>query len=204
VELEIREGSAAELSSFFKEMAGIARNSKQSYDRRLDACRQLIWVNHESAVKFLFEILQDEKLLPCHWETQSCLYAFSKKSKSILDALVSYLQESGTKNDSLYFFSLWKRDKVDIKWEFILKLLQSDRPWIRDRARETFGENASEAHQPNREPEPKVEKKEPHISRPERPEPAPERTNWLVPGLIIAVVVLAGVVVFLLLRGKRS
>jgi hypothetical protein len=203
VELDIKEGSTTDLSSVFSEIVATLRNSRQSYEKRLDACRQLIWVKHDRVIPFLFEILQDEKLVPCHGEAQTCLYAFSRKSRSILDALVSYLQESGTKNDSLYFFSLWKRDKVDIKWGFILKLLQSPREWVKTADSETFGQNASELHQQKQETEPKSNSQKPqHPVTIEEQTEVKSSTQWFVPVLIIAGILLVGVIIFLFVRRR--
>ncbi len=223
VELDVVEGSPAELHSLFSQTMKVVRDTGetpkgkaheewlQSCVRRLNACRQLIWVKHESVLPFLFKILQIQsaQVDACHSEARSSIYSLSTSSESALDGLVDYLLQSGKESDARFFFWKWKRDKVDIGRERILKLLQSEKPWIKDAARETFAENTSQLQSPNDKPIPE------QPTKPSQPEPKvrealtgkpseaqPDSGNWLLPGMIGAVIVLAGVVIFLILRRR--
>jgi hypothetical protein len=169
-------------------------NKGLSYDERLNAFNEVYYLSHPSLSGIYLAILKDKSDF---WSMYTVYRAFARNAlehEDCLEELVRYLPTVEDGNYANAVFEEWERAKATLPNELLSTLRNSENNKVREYA-------TAYAEHMKKYPSPKWPSREPRHAEPNK---VKEATNWILPALIIIGVVIAGVVLFFLLRRRQA
>jgi hypothetical protein len=130
LDLEVSPRSPERLREIERKLRLVISDTAATDTSRLDAARQLLWLESDDSIESLLRLVTDPKFRTIRYDVYDFVYARTLVSPGALEILVAYLAQYGNYDDA-YFFGRWKAQRTELDGKAISRLLAANNPWIK-------------------------------------------------------------------------